>query len=111
MKDLDESMLDLRIYQENLGDMIKTGRLADAKWLLDGADSLLQVLSNTFKEHRKLTDPFSYHYKTKLKQPLRGINTAIRDNDTAAALNNYRILVKQCNGCHIDHDVKKDVKF
>lgn len=111
IKDLDENMLDLKIYQENLGDMIKSGRLNDAEWLLDGTDSLLQVISNTFKEHRKLHNPFSYYYKNKLKEPLRRIEKAIRDNNMTDAVENYRVLVKRCNNCHIDHDIDKEVKF
>jgi hypothetical protein len=111
IKDLDENMLDLRIYQENLGDMIKEGRLKDAEWLLQGADSLLQVISNTFTKHRKLEKPFSYFYNTKLKKPLKGIQEAINNNDTGMAIRQYRILVNRCNSCHEDHDVDKEVHF
>jgi len=111
IKDLDESMIDLRIYQENLGDMIKSGRLKDADWLLEGTDSLLQVISNTFKEHRKLHNPFSYYYNNKLKEAVYGIKKAIRNNDTVNAIVHYRMLVKRCNSCHIDHDIEKDVKY
>jgi hypothetical protein len=42
IKDLDENMMDLRIYQENLGDLIKEGKLTDAAWLANGMDSLLR---------------------------------------------------------------------
>jgi hypothetical protein len=111
MKDLDESMLDLRIYQENLGDMIKEGRLQDAEWLLEGTDSLLQVISNTFTKHRKLDKPFSYFYDIKLKKPLEGIREAINKNDTAMAIKQYRVLVNRCNSCHIDHDIDKEIIF
>ena len=111
MKDLDQTMMDLRIYQENLGDMIKAGQLQDAAWLLDGTDSLLKVMSNTFTEHRKLKEPFSQYYKRKLRTPLNEINKAIRKNDTAAAIKQYRILVRRCNSCHTDHDIDKEVKF
>lgn len=110
-KDLDESMLDLKIYQENMGDLIKEGKLQDAEWLLQGTDSLLQVISNTFTEHRKLDRPFSYYYNLKLKKPLEGIQEAITKNDTALAIKHYRILVSRCNGCHIDHDVEKKVFY
>ena len=106
-----KNMLDLKIYQENMGDMIKQGRLQDAQWLLDGTDSLLQVVSNTFQEHRKLSKPFSYYYKTKLQEPLEGIEAAIKKNDTALAVQQYRTLVRKCNGCHLDHEVEKEVKF
>lgn len=111
MEDLGQTMMDLRIYQENLGDMIKSGQLQDAAWLLDGTDSLLKVMSNTFTEHRKLKEPFSRYYKRRLKTPLNEINKAIRKNDTAAAIKQYRILVRRCNSCHTDHDVDKEVKF
>jgi hypothetical protein len=111
MEDLGQTMMDLRIYQENLGDRIKAGQLQDAAWLLDGTDSLLKVMSNTFTEHRKLKDPFAQHYKKRLKSPLNEINNAIRKDDTAAALKQYRILVRRCNSCHTDHDIDKEVKF
>jgi hypothetical protein len=111
MEDLGQTMMDLRIYQENLGDVIRSGRLEDAKWLLEGTDSLLRVMANTFREHRKLTDPFSESYRKRLKPPLRSIDKAIRENDTAAAMKNYRLLVRRCNSCHTDHDVDKQVNF
>ncbi|HEX5652615.1 MAG TPA: hypothetical protein VFX58_06050 [Chitinophagaceae bacterium] len=111
MEDLGQTMMDLRIYQENLGDMIRSGRLEDAQWLLDGTDSLLQVMANTFREHRKLRDPFSYTYRKRLKTPLRSIDKAIKGNDTAAAMKNYRLLVRRCNSCHTDLDVDKQVNF
>ncbi|MBL7741090.1 MAG: hypothetical protein JNK14_17845 [Chitinophagaceae bacterium] len=111
IKDLDEAMIDMKIYQENLGDMIKSGRLNDAVWLLEGADSVLQVMSNTFREHRKLSEPFSYFYHEKLKEPLNGIRKAIRNSDTGAALQHYRLLVRRCNNCHTDHDIDKQVRF
>jgi hypothetical protein len=109
--DLGQAMMDLRIYQENLGDMIKDGDLQDAGWLLDGTDSLLRVMANTFNEHRKLKQPFSHFYKKRMKGPLDGINKAIRDNDTATAIRHYRVLVRRCNSCHTDHDVDKEVRF
>jgi hypothetical protein len=111
IKDLDETMMDLRIYQENLGDHIEQGKLKDAEWLADGMDSLLQVISNTFTEHRKLSGSFSSFYKKKLKTPMSRIRKAITDNDTAAARQNYRVLVRKCNGCHIDHDIDKEVRY
>lgn len=104
-------MIDLKIYQENLGDMIKSGRLNDAVWLLEGTDSVLQVISNTFREHRKFSEPFSYFYKKRLKGPLKGIGKAIREGDTAAALRQYGVLVRRCNSCHTDHNIDKEVRF
>jgi hypothetical protein len=111
MKDLDENMMDLRVYQENLGDHIKAGKLKDGEWLLTGMDSILQLLSTKFAKHRKLSGPFSYYYQKRLRKPLRNIQIAIDNNDTASAWNNYQILVKKCNSCHIDHDIYKVVRY
>jgi hypothetical protein len=110
-KDLDQNMMDLRIYQENLGDQIKAKKLEDASWLLEGMDSILLILNKQFKDHRKLAAPFSYYYKKELQRPIYGIRTAIRDDDTAKALRNYRILIDNCNDCHIDNEIDKEVKF
>jgi hypothetical protein len=110
-KDLDENMMDVRIYQENLGDEIKAKKLDDASWLLEGMDSILLILNTKFKDHRKLVAPFSYYYKKELQQPIIGIREAIRDGDTAKALRNYRILIDNCNDCHIDNEIDKEVKF
>lgn len=111
IKDLDETMIDLKIYQENLGDEIKAGRLKDAEWLLEGMDSVLRTVSRSFDEHRKLSESFSYFYKGKLKEPVSLIRRGIRDQDTGKAMSGYRLLVRNCNGCHIDHDIDKTVKF
>lgn len=110
-KDLDQNMMDLRIYQENLGDQIKAKKLEDASWLLEGMDSILLILNKQFKDHRKLAAPFSYYYKKELQRPIYGIRTAIRDDDTAKALRNYRILIDNCNDCHIDNEIDKEVNF
>lgn len=110
-KDLDENMIDLRAYQENMGDEIKAGKLPDAVWLLEGMDSVLHVVSNTFTEHRKLEQPFAEYYKSKLKKPIEGIRTAIKKNDSTAAVEQYRLLVRRCNSCHKDLDIDKTVKF
>ncbi|HEX6333805.1 MAG TPA: hypothetical protein VFZ78_06245 [Flavisolibacter sp.] len=110
-KDLGQNMMDLRIYQENLGDQVKSKKLEDASWLLEGMDSILLILNRKFDEHRKLNAPFSYYYKKELKDPIHGIRKAIRKNDTAKALQHYRILIDNCNDCHIDHEIDKEVKF
>ena len=110
-KDLGQNMMDLRIYQENLGDHIKAKKLEDASWLLEDMDSILLILNKQFKDHRKLAAPFSYYYKKKLRKPINGIRKAIRDEDTAKAIQNYRILIDNCNDCHIDNEVDKEVKF
>lgn len=110
MKDLNENMLDIRIYQENLGDQIKEGQLEDAVWLLEGMDSILVLMGQKFKEHRKLQKGFSYYYKDDLKKPIQTIRQAIRKNDTAMANKAYKLMVRKCNGCHIDHDIEKTVR-
>ena len=111
IKDLDENMIDLKAYQENMGDELKAGRLQDAVWLLDGMDSVLHEVSRKFDEHRKLKEPFSYYYKGRLKKPITLIRTGIRDKDTAVAMKGYLLLVKNCNSCHIDLDIDKTVKY
>lgn len=111
LKDLDQNMLDLKIYQENLGDHVKQQDLKDASWLLEGIDSILLILSNEFDEHRKLGAPFSYYYKKQMRPPIKDIRAAIRDNDTAKALKSYRVLINNCNDCHIDNEIDKEVKF
>ena len=111
MKDLDENMMDLRIYQENLGDHIRSGDLKNGEWLLTGMDSILQLLSHKFDEHRKLSEPFSYFYNKRLKEPIQNIQKAITRNDTALARKNYQLLIRKCNGCHIDHDIDKVVNY
>jgi hypothetical protein len=50
-KDLEQNMMDLKIYQENLGDQIKAKNLSDASWFLEGMDSILLVLNKKFKTH------------------------------------------------------------
>lgn len=110
-KDLEQNMMDLRIYQENLGDQIKAKKLQDASWLLEDMDSILHVLNKRFPQHAKLAAPFGYYYKKELQRPISGIRRAIRDGDTAGALRNYRILIDNCNDCHIDNEIDKEVRF
>ena len=109
IKDLDEAMIDLRAYQEALGEHIKSGNLKDADWLYTGMDSVLQVLSNTFPTHRKLKKPFKEYVEVKLQKPLALIGTAIEKNNTSLALEQYRILVRRCNSCHKDLEIDKQV--
>lgn len=111
IKDLEESMLDLKIYQENLGDHLWQNRLEDADWLLEGMDSILHELNRKFGQHRKLQDPFSYHYKDRMREPVGEIRRGIARRDSARALRGYRLLVRNCNRCHTDHDITKQVKF
>jgi hypothetical protein len=111
IKDPDENMIDLRAYQENLGDELKAGRLPDAVWLLEGMDSVLKEVSRKFDQHRKLSDAFSYFYKTRMKKPVKIIREGINSDDTAVAMKGYRQLVRNCNNCHIDHDIDKTVRY
>lgn len=111
IKDLDENMIDLKVYQENLGDELKDGRLEDAVWLLEGMDSILIEVGRKFREHRKLKDRFSYFYNDRMKKPVKLIREGIRRNDTAKAMKGYRLLVRNCNNCHIDHDIDKTVRY
>lgn len=108
-KDLGWNMMDLRIYQENLGEHIRAGKLKDADWLLEGMDSILLLLGDQFREHRKLSSPFSYHYKKEMRTPIRMIRESIREYDTTLARKGYKLLVKNCNSCHLDHEVDKKV--
>ena len=111
IKDLDETMIDLRAYQENLGDEIKAGRLKDAEWLAYGMDSVFSEIKRKFKEHRKLDQAFSYYYNLKMKKPIGLIKDAIRKEDTALGMKGYRLLIKNCNSCHDDNNIDKTVKF
>lgn len=110
-KDLNQNMMDLRIYQENLGEQIKAKNLDEASWLLEEMDSIMLILNKRFPEHRRLNAPFAEAYKKEMQRPIRGIREAIRDNDTAKALEHYRILIDNCNDCHIDNEVDKEVRF
>ncbi len=109
MKDLDENMLDMMTYHDNLGRYIKQGDADYALWLLEGMDSSLQVIANKFTTHRKLTDPFSTSYKKMLQPPVKAMRDALRQNNFEEAKTQYRLLTKKCNGCHIDLDVDEDV--
>lgn len=111
MKDLEQSMMDLKIYQENLGDEIEAGRLNEARWLLDGIDSTLETVAATITEHHKMTRPFSYYKKRLLDKPMNGLYDAFDNNDTALARKQYVLLVNKCNKCHIDHEIDKEVRF
>lgn len=110
-KDLEQNMMDVKLYQENMGDLIKAKNLEDASWLLEGMDSILLILNKQVTNNYKLAAPFSYYYKKELRQPIDGIREAIQQNDTAKALRNYRILINNCNDCHIDNEIDKEVFY
>jgi hypothetical protein len=109
MKDLDENMLDMMTYHDNLGRYLRDGNLDYASWLLEGMDSSLKVISNKFTSHRKLKDPFRISYKKLLQPSIKEIREALIQKNIPEAVSNYRILTKKCNGCHIDHDINKVV--
>ncbi|HEX6913716.1 MAG TPA: hypothetical protein VF145_00660 [Chitinophagaceae bacterium] len=111
MKDLDQSMMDLKIYQQNLGEYIQQGKLEDGEWLLDGLDSILQTVSMTITEHHRLKRPFSYYHSRLLEKPVEGLHKAFKKNDTALARRQYFILVDKCNKCHIDNEIDKTVEY
>ena len=110
-KDLNQNMLDIRIYQENLGEHLRQNRLKEGAWLLEDMDSILLLLNRQFKEHRKLPAPFSHYYKKELEKPINNIREAIAEEDSMKALHHYRILINNCNGCHIDLEIDKKVKY
>ena len=109
MKDLDQNMLDMMMYQENLGTHLRKGEVDYSSWLLEGMDSSLKVIAAKFDEHRKLTDPFEKAYKKRLLPPIMDMRKALKENNLPEAIKAYRVLTKKCNGCHIDHDVNEEV--
>jgi hypothetical protein len=108
-KDLDENMLDMMVYHDNLGMYLREKDLDNAEWLLEGMDSSLQVIAAKFTTHRKLSAPFEKYYKKRLAPPIDGIRQALKQKDFSSAIIAYRKLTKNCNGCHIDNDIDKEV--
>lgn len=109
MKDLDHNMLDMMMYHDNLGTHLRKAETDYSSWLLEGMDSSLQVIAAKFVEHRKLTESFKKTYKKKLQPAIKEIRKSLEENDLPAAIKAYRILTKNCNGCHIDHDIDNEV--
>jgi hypothetical protein len=109
MKDLDQNMLDLGLYHDNLGIHLRKGEADYSLWLLDGMDSCLLVIAAGFEKHRKLSIPFRKEYKKQLLIPIKNMRKALHENNIPAAIHGYRVLTKKCNGCHVDHDVTKEV--
>jgi hypothetical protein len=110
VKDLDENMIDLRMYHENLGDAIVQRNQDNALWLETGMDSVLRVVAGKFDEHRKLTKPFRETYEKELRPPIRDMHRALEKSSWVEAEQSYTLLTKKCNGCHQDHDVDKVVQ-
>lgn len=108
-KDLDENMLDLAMYCDNIGLYLRKQDADYSLWLLNGMDSTLQVLTVKFKEHRKLVRPFKQSYKKELAPPISDIRKALTKNNFPAAIESYRLLINNCNDCHIDLEIDKTV--
>ncbi len=111
LKDLDEIMLDLKAYHQNIGDHLKRGKLKEAEWLVDGMDSTLQLAIIKFVEHPKLSASFETFYDDLLASPLVELRLAIEQNNQSLAIKNFKALTSNCNRCHEKHEVKKRVKF
>jgi hypothetical protein len=110
IKDLDDNMIDLRMFHENLGDALIRQDQDVALWLFNGMDSLLVVVADKFDTHRKLDKPFRHAYEKDLEPPIRELGAALHTRDWPAAAQAYTMLTKKCNGCHIDRDVDKVVQ-
>jgi hypothetical protein len=110
IKDLDENMLDIKMYHELVGDELRAGDLADANWFLTGMDSVLRIVSGKYDMHRKLNKPFKDSYNNNLKPAIAELNNQIQRQDLPAAKNAYVVLTKKCNGCHLDNDIDKVVQ-
>lgn len=110
IKDLDENMLDIKMYHELVGDELRAGDFADADWFLTGMDSVLQIVSYKFDTHRKLNKPFKESYENNLRPAILVLNNQIQRQDLPAAKNAYVVLTKKCNNCHLDNDIDKVVQ-
>lgn len=108
-KDLDENMLDLAMYCDNLGLYLRKQDADYALWLLNGMDSTLQVLTVKFNEHRKLVRPFKQSYRKELAPPINDIRKALHQTNFSSAVESYRLLINNCNDCHIDLEIDKTV--
>lgn len=110
-KDLSEQMDALAVYQGAIGEDIRQGRAHESMWLVDGMDSVLQLVCERLNNHRNLRKPFEYYYARKLKQPISDLRSAIEKGDTAAAHQQYRLIVQRCNSCHNEHDVEERAHY
>lgn len=111
MKDLEQSMMDMKIYQENLGEHIHSGKLTDGYWLLEGLDSTLRTVAATIDSHHRMERPFIYYKEKWLDKPLDDLHTSFKNNDTAAAGRHYRLLVDRCNKCHLHLEIDEQVRY
>lgn len=108
-KDLDENMIDVAMYSDNLGLYLRKQDADYSLWLLEGLDSTLHVLAVTFNEHRKLLRPFQQSYNKELAPPINQIRKALQQTNFPAAVESYRLLINNCNDCHIDLEIDKTV--
>jgi hypothetical protein len=108
-KDLDDNMLDIVMYHDNLGTHLRYKDADYASWLLEGMDSTLKVVASKFDEHRKLEVPFEQSYNKLLVPSIDKIRVALGKNDFPNAIVAYQTLTKKCNGCHIDHNIDKEI--
>ena len=110
IKDLDENMLDIRVYHELMGDELRAGNISDAQWFLTGMDSILNLVSEKFEHHRKLDQPFRASYEKNLKPAIEDLEASLRQNNLEGSRNAYTVLTKKCNKCHLDNDIDKVVQ-
>ncbi len=110
IKDLDDNMIDIRMYHENLGDAIVKSKRDEALWLYEGMDSVLMVVAMKFDEHRKLNRPFRDSYENDLLPEIETLGKSLEKSDWPAAKTAYTALTRKCNGCHRDRDVDKVVQ-
>jgi hypothetical protein len=110
IKDLDENMIDLRMFHENLGDAIVKEDQDVAMWLERGMDSVLNIVATRFDEHRKLGKPFRDDYERNLKPSIAELHAALENKSWADARAAYTMVTKKCNNCHKDREVDKEVQ-
>ncbi len=110
IKDLDENMIDLRMYHELMGDELRAGDMQDARWFLTGMDSILNIVSEKFDTHRKLDEPFRKSYERNLKPALEILEDNLEKNDLVGSKHAYVLLTQKCNNCHKDNDIDKVVQ-
>jgi hypothetical protein len=110
VKDLDEDMLDLKIYHQNLGGSLADKNKDEAAWLAHDMDSVLQLMGKMFPSHRKLQESFRKNYEKRLQPSMNMIIFSIEKDDWPTAIKAYKTLTSKCNGCHDDHEIDKEVR-
>lgn len=110
-KDLSEQMDAMATLQGSIGEDIKQGQHAEALWLAEGLDSVMQVLIRYQDKHPNLKKPFHIYYEKKMAEPIHAMIRAMKSNDTATVTQQYQLLVKRCNSCHNDHEVEERAHY